>query len=567
MADPYSAKPWLKFYDRHVPPKLEYPSKTYLAYFREAVASVPYKVAVYYLGRGITFHELDSLSDKFARFLQRAGLQPGDTVGVHLPNLPAYYISIIGIQKAGCVLSGVSPLLQPKELEYQLNDSDAKCLVTLDIFFEKVAAVWGKTGVKTVVVTQISDFLSPLKKFLGSLLKKIPTASITPPPANKVDRFRQILKDMPADKIEIKRKLEDAMLMQYTGGTTGLPKGALLTGKNISDHLRQIQVWLDLNVGNYSVLSAFPLFHLAGLALAMVCMAMGYSQVAVPNPRDLDFIISAIKKYQPAGIINVPTLFLELLKKPKFVSLDFSTVRWFISGAAPFPCDHLRKFEAVVGEGKLIEVLGMTETSPVTTALPLYGKKKAGSTGIPFPDTEVKLVDPDTGELAPLGEPGEFVVRGPQVFTLGYHHNPEETAKTLRDGWIYTGDICKMDADGYFYVVDRLKDMVNVSGFNVFTRQVDEVLMEHPGIDMAATIGLPALKRPGSEIVASAIVLRSGIKKTNQMKDKITQYMHAKVSPYKVPRVIEFRDELPTSPVGKVLKRELRKEMQDENGI
>ncbi|MDH3878417.1 MAG: AMP-binding protein, partial [Desulfobacterales bacterium] len=492
---------------------------------------------------------------------------PGDTVGVHLPNLPAYYISIIGIQKAGCVLSGVSPLLQPKELEYQLNDSDAKCLVTLDIFFEKVAAVWGKTGVKTVVVTQISDFLSPLKKFLGSLLKKIPTASITPPPAKKVDRFRQILKDMPADKIEIKRKLEDAMLMQYTGGTTGLPKGALLTGKNISDHLRQIQVWLDLNVGNYSVLSAFPLFHLAGLALAMVCMAMGYSQVAVPNPRDLDFIISAIKKYQPAGIINVPTLFLELLKKPKFVSLDFSTVRWFISGAAPFPCDHLRKFEAVVGEGKLIEVLGMTETSPVTTALPLYGKKKAGSTGIPFPDTEVKLVDPDTGELVPLGEPGEFVARGPQVFTLGYHHNPEETAKTLRDGWIYTGDICKMDADGYFYVVDRLKDMVNVSGFNVFTRQVDEVLMEHPGIDMAATIGLPDLKRPGSEIVASAIVLRSGIKKSNQMKDKITQYMHAKVAPYKVPRVIEFRDELPTSPVGKVLKRELRKEMQDENGI
>jgi long-chain acyl-CoA synthetase len=372
---------------------------------------------------------------------------------------------------------------------------------------------------------------------------------------------------MPADKIEIRRNLEDAMLMQYTGGTTGLPKGALLTEKNISDHLRQIQVWLDLNVGNYSVLSAFPLFHLAGLALAMVCMAMGYSQVAVPNPRDLDFIISAIKKYQPAGIINVPTLFLELLKKPKFVSLDFSTVRWFISGAAPFPCDHLRKFEAVVGEGKLIEVLGMTETSPVTTALPLYGKKKAGSTGIPFPDTEVKLVDPDTGELVPLGEPGEFVARGPQVFTLGYHHNPEETAKTLRDGWIYTGDICKMDADGYFYVVDRLKDMVNVSGFNVFTRQVDEVLMEHPGIDMAATIGLPDLKRPGSEIVASAIVLRSGIKKSNQMKDKITQYMHAKVAPYKVPRVIEFRDELPTSPVGKVLKRELRKEMQDENGI
>jgi long-chain acyl-CoA synthetase len=564
MADPYSAKPWLKFYDKHVPPNLVYPDKTYLAYFSEAVASVPRKVAVYYMGRGITFHELDRFSDKFARFLQRAGMQPGDTVGVQLPNLPAYYIAIIGIQKAGCVLSGVSPLLQPKELEFQLNDSDAQCLVTLDIFYEKVVAVREKTGVKTVVVAQIADFLPALKKFLGKLLNKIPTASITTLPAKKVYGFKQILNEMPAAKIEIKRNLEDPMLMQYTGGTTGLPKGALLTEKNISDQLRQIQVWLDLNVGDDTLLSAFPLFHLAGLALAMVCMAMGYSQVAVPNPRDLNFIISAIKKYKPTGIINVPTLFLELLKKPKFVSLDFSTVRWFISGAAPFPSDHLRKFEAVVGAGKLIEVLGMTETSPVTTALPLYGKKKAGSTGIPFPDTEVKLVDPDTGELAPLGEPGEFVVRGPQVFTLGYHNNPAETAKTLKDGWIYTGDICKMDADGYFYVVDRLKDMVNVSGFNVFTRQVDEVLMDHPDIDMAATIGLPDPKRPGSEIVASAIVLRSGIKKSDQIKDKITQYMRAKVAPYKVPRVIEFMDELPTSPVGKVLKRELRKEMQAE---
>jgi acyl-CoA synthetase (AMP-forming)/AMP-acid ligase II len=552
----------LKFYDRHVPPNLEYPEKTYLAYFREAVKSVPRKVAVYYMGRGMTFYELDRLSDKFACFLQRAGMQPGDTVGVHIPNLPAYYIAIIGICKAGCVLSGVSPLLQPKELEYQLNDSDARCLVTLDIFYEKVAAIREKTGVKTVVVTQISDFLPAAKKLLGKLLKKIPTASITPLPAKKVYRFRQILNDMPADKIGVRRNLQDAMLMQYTGGTTGLPKGALLTEKNICDHLKQIQVWLDLKAGDDTLLSAFPLFHLAGLALAMASMAMGYSQVAVPNPRDLDFIISAIKKYQPTGIVNVPTLFIELLKKPKFASLDFSTVSWFISGAAPFPADHIKKFETVVGEGKLIEVLGMTETSPVTTALPLYGKKKIGSVGIPFPDTEVKLVNPDTGELAPPGEPGEFVVRGPQVFTLGYHNNPEETAKTLKDGWIYTGDICKMDADGYFYVVDRLKDMVNVSGFNVFTRQVDEVLMEHPDIDMAATIGLPDPKRPGSEIVASAIVLKTGIEKSNQTEDQITAYMRTKVAPYKIPRLIKFMDELPTSPIGKVLKRELRKKMR-----
>ena len=562
MPDPYSAKPWLKFYDKHVPPKLEYPKKTYLAYFREAVQSVPDRVAVNYMGTGITFHELDRLSNKFAYFLKSRGMQPGDAVGVHLPNLPAYYISIIGTLKAGCVLSGVSPLLQPKELQYQLNDSDAKLLVTLDIFLDKIAAVFQNSGVKTVVVTQIADFLPTVKKVLGKILKKIPSAAPASIPGKKIVRFTEILSNMPADQIEIQTSLEAPMLMQYTGGTTGVPKGAVLTQKNIADHLRQIQVWLDLKVGDFLIISAFPLFHLAGLALAMVSMAMGYSQVAIPNPRDLDFIISAIKKYRPTGIINVPTIFLELLKRPKFRSIDFSTVRWFISGAAPFPAEHLRKFEATVGEGKLIEVLGMTETSPITTALPLYGKKKAGSVGLPFPDTDVKLVDPETGEMVALGEPGEFVARGPQVFTLGYHKKPEETAQTLKDGWIYTGDICKMDEDGYFYVVDRLKDMVLVSGFNVFTRQVDEVLMEHADIDIAATIGLPDVNRPGSEIVASAIVLKPGVEKSDATKERIMQYMREKVAPYKIPRIIEFRDTLPTSAVGKVLKRELKKEMR-----
>ena len=561
MDDAYSAKPWLKFYDPHVPPTLEYPEKTYLAYFREAVQSVPHRVAVNYMGTGITFHELDHLSNKFANFLQSVGVQPGDTVGVHLPNLPAYYIAIIGILKAGCVLSGVSPLLRPKELQYQLNDSDAKLLVTLDIFFDKVAAVGQDSGVQTVVVTQIADFLPPVKKVLGKLLKKIPSAPLATLSGTRIVRFKEILSDLPADKVEIQTHLEDPMLMQYTGGTTGVPKGAVLTQKNMAYHLRQMQVWLDLKGGDDCILSAFPLFHLAGLALAMISMALGYGQIAIPNPRDLDFIISAIRKYRPTGIINVPTIYLELLKKPKFRSIDFSTVRWFISGAAPFPAEHLRKFEAAVGEGKLIEVLGMTETSPVTTALPLYGKKKAGSVGIPLPDTDAKLVNPETGQVVGVGEPGEFMARGPQVFTLGYYKKPEETAKTLKDGWIYTGDICQMDEDGYFYVVDRLKDMLIVSGFNVFTRQVDEVLMEHPDIDIAATIGLPDPNRPGSEIVASAIVLKPGREKSAELREKIIQHMREKVAPYKVPRIIEFKDELPTSPVGKVLKRELRKQM------
>jgi acyl-CoA synthetase (AMP-forming)/AMP-acid ligase II len=563
MPDPYALKPWLKHYDEHVPHSLNYSDKTYAELFREATDQVPSRVAVYYMGRGITYQELDNLSARFAHFLKKSGLQPGDTVGVHLPNIPAYYISIIGIQKAGCVLTGVSPLLQSAELEYQLNDSGAKLLVTLDALFNRVQAVVPQTGVQTVAVAGIADFLSPLKAFLGKLLKKIPTGKVNPIPGITVERLMSMLPKMSFDRLQQKLHPDDRCLMQYTGGTTGPPKGAVLTHRNMVNQIQQANTWLDIGVAEkFTLLSAFPLFHQAGLFLAMDTMTFGGTQVAVPNPRDLDFLIAAIKKYKPQGIVNVPTLFLELLKKSEFRSLGFDGVDFFISGAAPFPPEYIIAFEEVVGRGKLIEVLGMTETSPVHMALPRYGVKKPGSVGIPFPDTEVKLIDPDSGKIAPVGEPGELIVKGPQVFTEGYHSKPEETAITLKNGWIYTGDVCKMDNDGYFSVVDRVKDMVIVSGYKVFTRTVDDVLMEHPDIDMAAAIGLPDPARPGSEIVATAIVLKPDVEKNSDTRKKITQYMREKVAPYKVPKIIEFMDELPLSAVGKVLKRELREIMK-----
>ena len=563
MDDPYARKPWLKHYDDHVPHSLQYLDTTYAELFREATDQVPSRVAVYYMGRGITYQELDTLSNRFAHFLKKSGLKPGDTVGVNLPNIPGYYISIIGIQKAGCVLTGVSPLLQSAELEYQLNDSGAKLLVTLDALFDRVKAVVPRTGVQTVAVAGIADFLSPLKAFLGKLLKKIPTGKVIPIPGITVERLMGVLPKMPSDRLQQKLHPDERCLMQYTGGTTGPPKGAVLTQRNIVHQIQQANSWLDLAVGKkFTLLSAFPLFHQAGLILAMDTMSFGGTQVALPNPRDLDFLIAAIKRYKPRGIVNVPTLFLELLKKSEFRALDFGSVEFFISGAAPFPPEYIKAFEEVVGRGKLIEVLGMTETSPVHMALPRYGLKKPGSVGIPFPDTEVKLLDPDTAEIVPVGEPGELIVKGPQVFTEGYHNKPEETGIALRDGWIYTGDVCRMDDDGYFSVVDRVKDMVIVSGFKVFTRTVDDVLMEHPDIDMAAAIGLPDPARPGSEIVATAIVLKPDVEKNEETRDKIIQYMRENVAPYKVTKIIEFMDELPLSAVGKVLKRELREMMK-----
>jgi long-chain acyl-CoA synthetase len=561
--NPYEKKPWLRFYDEHVPENLEYPDTTFAQIFREAVEKCADRVALYYMGTAIRFEALDVLSNKFAHFLRESGLEPGDVVGVSLPNLPAYYIAIIGIQKAGCVLSGVSPLLSSEELEYQLNDSGAKALVTLDALFGNVEQVAEKTGVRAIAVAETGDFLSPGKRLLGKLLKKIPTGKVNPIPGIKLKRFRDLIKDMPGDRVEEKVPLDAPIMMQYTGGTTGPPKGAVLSHRNFVRHFNQIRVWLDAEIGEGTVVSAFPMFHHAGLFLGKVCMLGGLTQVAIPDPRNLDFLISAIRKYKPMGIANVPTIFLELLKRPAFRELDFSGVKWFLSGAMPFPVEYVKEFDRVVGEGKLLEVFGMTETNPVTTSQPRYGLKKPGSIGIPYPDTEVKLVDPETGEIVPVGEPGEFVAKGPQVFTAGYHNKPEETAHTLRDGWIYTGDVCKMDEDGYFYVVDRLKDMVIVSGYKVFTRTVDEVLMEHPGIDVAATIGLPDPKRPGSETVAAAIVLRPGMEASEQTREEITKYMREKVAPYKVPKRIDFVDALPTSGVGKVLKRELRAMMQE----
>lgn len=562
MPDPYAQKPWLKHYDDHVKENLHYPAKSYAQFYHEATAYIPSRVAVYYMGRGITYHELDTLANRFAHFLKTSGLKPGETVGVNLPNIPAYYISILGIQKAGCVLTGVSPLLQSKELEYQLNDSGAKLLVTLDALFGKVATVVGRTGVKTITAASIADYLSPLKRGLGKLIKKIPSGKINHVSGITASRFLDVLQQMPSDRIEEQLDPESPCLMQYTGGTTGPPKGAVLTHRNIVSQIHQVSTWLDLKPGAKSTLiSAFPLFHQAGLFLGMTTFAIGGTQVAVPNPRDLDFLVSAMKTYKPNGVVNVPTIYLELLKIPKFRNLDFSGVEWFISGAAPFPPEYINEFEEAVGKDKLVEVLGMTETSPVHMGLPRYGLKKPGSVGIPFPDTEVKLADPETREIVPVGQPGELVVKGPQVFTVGYHNKPEETANTLKKGWIYTGDVCRMDEDGYFYMVDRVKDMVNVSGYKVFTRTVDDVLMEHPDVDMAATIGLPDPKRPGSEIVAAAVVLKFEVEKSDVTKDKITHYMRDKLAPYKVPKKIEFWDELPISAVGKVLKRELREMM------
>ncbi len=559
MDDVYSSKPWLKSYDKHVPPTItEYPQMSCADAMREAFDGVPDRMALNYMGTSISFREFDTYSNQFAHFLIHQGCRPGDVVGVHLLNVPASFLAAIGIQKAGCIFTGISILLTTEELEYQLNDSGTKILLTFDFNFETVKKAVVKTKVKTVVVVSIADFLPYIKKTLGTLLKKIPKGDVHPLPNIEVIRFLKAIEGRPKDLVNVKVKQDDPCLMMYTGGTTGPPKGAVLTQANVVCHMKQMKTWTGFNnIGEHTIASAFPLFHQAGNFLSLWAIAMGASAILLTNPRDLKFMCKAMKKLKPTALINVPTLYLDLMKMPEFKALDFSGFQFFVSGASPFPAESIRDFENIVGQGKVMEVYGMTETTPLITANPMLGLKKIGSVGIPMVGTEVRLVDPSTGEPVPMGQPGEIVVKGPQVFK-GYHNKPRENANSFRNGWFHTGDIAEMDEDGYFFIVDRLKDMVSVSGFKVFTRVVDDILMEHPDIDMAATIGIPDPKRPGSEIVASAIKLKPGIDKSDAERQKLVQYMKERVAPYKVPKVMEFMDELPLSAVGKILKRELR---------
>ena len=559
MDDVYSSKPWLKSYDKHVPPTItDYPQISCAEAMREAFDGVPDRMALNYMGTSISFREFDTYSNQFAHFLISQGCRAGDVVGVHLLNVPASFFAAIGIQKAGCVFTGISILLTAEELEYQLNDSGAKILLTFDFNFETVKKAVVKTKVKTVVVVSIADFLPYIKKTLGTLLKKIPTGEIHSLPNIEVVRFLKAIEGRPKDLVNVKMKPDDPCLMMYTGGTTGPPKGAVLTQANVVCHMKQMRTWTGFNnIGEHTIASAFPLFHQAGNFLSLWAIAMGASAILLTNPRDLKFMCKAMKKLKPTALINVPTLYLELMKMPEFKALDFSRFQFFVSGASPFPAESILDFEKIVGQGKVMEVYGMTETTPLITANPMRGLKKVVSVGIPMVGTEVRLVDPSTGEPVPMGQPGEIVVKGPQVFK-GYHNKPEENANSFRNGWFHTGDIAEMDEDGYFFIVDRLKDMVSVSGFKVFTRVVDDILMEHPDIDMAATIGIPDPKRPGSEIVASAIKLKPGIEKSDVERKKLVDYMKERVAPYKVPKVMEFMDELPLSAVGKILKRELR---------
>ena len=535
---------------------------------KEVFEQVPDKAALAFQGKEFTFKQLDQWSNQFAHMLIDNGFVKGDVVGINLANIPEYVISVIGTHKAGCIVSGVSPLLSDVQMHYQISDLGAGekkvALVTLNAIFEnRLKNIADRLpDLKLVIATSVIGCFSKEDQEKIRRVKEIPWGVVTPLEGKTVlDYWDDIIEKYPNTPVDIKADPGDIAYIQYTGGTTGPPKGAMLTHRNAVSDLIIVQRWVNWERGAGVALSGFPFFHIAGLFFCENCLYLGWTQILIPDPRDTMTICNEMKKYKPTLLANVPSLYQLLLNTKKFKRIDHSSIDIAVSAASPFPVESQKVLESIIGEGKLLEVYGMTETSPLTTMNPYKKKKKLGSIGLPLPNTELKLVDPATNEEVPLGEPGEICVKGPQVM-IGYYNKPEETAKAIdKDGYMHTGDVAIMDEEGYLRIVDRTKDMIIVGGYKVFSAKLEDTLTKHPAIGMIATIGLPNPDRPGSEIVKAFIQIDSEYEydgNEEALKEDIIKFAKENCAPYEVPKIIEFSEELPLTTVGKIDKKVLR---------
>ena len=547
-------KPWFRFYPKEVPHSIDYPNITLSEALKESAQKFPDNPAIIYFGKRISYRELDELVDKFATALQDMGVKKGDRVGVQLPNIPQFVIAFYGALRAGAICVACSPLYKAREIEHQLNDSGTETLVCMDTLYPIVQKIREATKLRNVVTTSPRDYLPPLLRTLAPLKgvksHKCPGAT----------DFLAVMKTSGPNPKPVAVKPDELALLQYTGGTTGVPKGAMITHRNLIANAAQCEVELPIRRGIDINVTALPLFHIFGMTCAMnAAVLTGTTMLMIPDPRDPKAILSAISKYKATVFCSVPTMYIALINRPDIKKYDLSTVRACLSGAAPLPVEVQKKFEQLTG-GRLVEGYGLTESSPVSHVNPLDDPKKnrPGSIGIPVPDTEAKIVDLETGtkDLKP-NEVGELVLKGPQVMQ-GYWNKPDETKITLKGGWLFTGDIAKMDEDGYFYIVDRKKDMIDVSGLKVWPREVEEVLYEHPAVNEAAVIGVPDAYR--GETVKAYVTLKPGYQGKVTEED-IIKFCKEKIANYKAPRMVEFRESLPKTLVGKILRRALKEEL------
>jgi long-chain acyl-CoA synthetase len=548
-------KPWLAHYDPGVPHEVEVPSIPLWRFLEDSARRFPNQVALEFLGKTLTYQELWDKSRRFAQGLRELGVKPGDRVAIMLPNTPQFVIAFFGTLMAGGVGVNVNPLYTPRELRHQLQDAGAETLVILDHLLPRFLEVERETPVKRVVVTGIKDFLPFPKNLLYPLKAKKDKLPLGFPKREGFYAFQSLLQHPPATPHA--SDPEDLALLQYTGGTTGISKGAMLTHRNLVANVLQIDAWdstaKDL-LGKGVMLGALPFFHVYGMTVAMnYGLYSGYKIVLLPRP-EIHAVVEAIEKHGVTHFPGVPTLYVAFNNFPGIEKRNVKSIRICLSGAAPLPVEVAKRFEEITG-ARLLEGYGLSEASPVTHSNPVLGPIKKGSIGMPLPSVEAKVVD-EEGKEVPLGEVGELIVKGPNVMK-GYWNRPEETQKALKDGWLFTGDLARMDEDGYFYIVDRKKDMIIAGGYNIYPREVEEVLYGHEAVQEAAVVGVPDPYR--GETVAAFIVLKGDYRGKVMEKD-IEAFCRENLAAYKVPRIIQFRDSLPKSSVGKILRRELRDE-------
>ncbi len=555
-------RPWLDLYPKEIPATLQYHVAPVQQYLIDAAEKYPDKIAIHFLGKDFTYKRVYEDACALASYLQDIGIARGDRVAIMLPNTPQSVIGYYGVLLAGGTVVQTNPLYMERELLYQMNDSGAKAILTLDILYPRVSKIMPQTDLQHIIVTAIKDYLPFPKNLLYPFVQKKQYGIVVHVKhVGSTHLLKEILKK-PNRSVNVHSFdfEEDLALIQYTGGTTGYPKGVMLTHKNLVANASMCRTWLyKCKSGEETVLGILPFFHVYGMTTVMILSVMqAYKMVLLPK-FDTETTLKTIQKQRPTLFPGAPTIYIGLLNHPDLKKYDLSSIDSCISGSAPLPVEIQQKFEEVTG-GKLVEGYGLTESSPVTHANFLWDRPRVkGSIGVPWPDTDAAILSLETGEALPAGEIGEIAVKGPQVMK-GYWNRPEETAQTLKEGWLLTGDLGYMDEQGYFYVVDRKKDMIIAGGFNIYPREIEEVLYEHPDILEVVAAGIPDPYR--GETVKAYIVLKDGAKVTEE---ELDQYARKYLAAYKVPRIYDFRKELPKTAVGKIMRRALVEEEAKNN--
>jgi len=559
-------RPWHKFYEPGVPRTLEFPTHPIHGFLDHSARTYPQNDALIQVGpkfdRRITYAQLDDLSDRFAASLVRRGLQRGDRVAIMLPNCPQFVVAAYGIWKAGGVLVQVNPLYRGRDLAFNLKDSGAKFAVALSRLYKELHEVRAHTDLQAVIVTNLQDFFPTKWRLLYGLLRARKEGDVMPHGPGIIPYVTMLR----GPRLDQRPTVDqgDAAVLQYTGGTTGIPKAATLTHRNLICNCIQARTWLtDLKEGEERILSVVPFFHVFGLTVCMnLSVAIGAANIMLLMKLfEVKTVVEAVPKYRPTVFPGVPAMYLAINQLRDIEKYDLKSIRACVSGSAPLPVEVQRRFEELTG-GRIIEGFGMSEASPLTHANPIYGTRKSASIGIPVSSTDARIVDAETGTRdLPAGEVGELIVRGPQVMK-GYWNNPGETDQTLRGGWLFTGDIARMDQDGYFFIEDRKKDMVIIGGFKVFPREIEEILYEHPKVKEAAVAGIKHRVR-GEMLVAHVVPRDGGDQKA--LKRELHEFCSQRLSAYKIPRRFEIVSEIPKTIIGKALRRDIREREQQRD--